>query len=60
MKSIIYGSFGSVNTLLLMLCVNTLGIGLGLCKALAESGADVVSLQLPSEPDDAKVGLGGF
>jgi NAD(P)-dependent dehydrogenase (short-subunit alcohol dehydrogenase family) len=31
------------------------GIGLGLCQALAESGADVVSLQLPTEPTEIKV-----
>ncbi|KIV88776.1 hypothetical protein PV10_08421 [Exophiala mesophila] len=30
------------------------GIGLGLCQALAESGADIVSLQLPTEPTENK------
>jgi NAD(P)-dependent dehydrogenase (short-subunit alcohol dehydrogenase family) len=33
------------------------GIGLGLCQALAESGADVVSLQLPTEPIENKVSV---
>jgi len=33
------------------------GIGLGLSQALAESGADVVSLQLPTEPTEIKVDM---
>ena len=38
-----------------MMQANIPGIGLGLCQALAESGADVVSLQLPTEPTGNKV-----
>ena len=38
-------------------CLILRGIGLGLCQALAESGADVVSLQLPTEPTENKVNV---
>ncbi|KAF9889984.1 hypothetical protein FE257_006664 [Aspergillus nanangensis] len=33
------------------------GIGIGVCTALAESGADIVSLQLPTEPTDVQTAV---